>query len=872
MSKDRDSVLMKELQRSNSVDGEIYVDAPSTPYATMYINHGFDNEREEIMTSAGSTVSRVAVNDSSSSGSSPPSKGDRHSSGGSLNNQMCNIPLTISRQHSASVKLTNSNNNRNVTFGSTIIPISNNNSIYEKNSNSPGVIDSSNSMKEKLSHPGSFSAVATGSTSLIWNDLSFEVLKKVWKIENGMPVRRTTLKQILKPQNGEIYSGSLTALMGPSGAGKSTLLNCLTGRYVTGVKGDICITCRGSKPKANISFVPQKDDLFMTFTVRETLVFASKMKNLSSDTNHEDEAMRVMKNLNLECCRDVKVSKCSGGQVKRVCIAVELISNPDILVLDEPTTGLDSSTAAQCVELLRRLIESKSNPPAIVATIHQPNYKIFQEFTSVYLLSRNGQNVYHGPPSKIVDYFSRYNLICPTYCNPADYAIEVAYGDYGQEVFSNMETDNRLVRYTGEGRGTKYDLRKVIFKLRKKKMPSFTQTLWLIKRNWQHMMRDSNQFWFKNIFSIAVAFLIAYLWVYKVGEDDGCWEAFNSPINQTELKDNLFKINVTAAKDEYLTKISRMADNSALIFAVNIYVMMISLISCVLSFPLETSIILKEIGNNWYKPSSYFWAKVIADIPPMVLGNMLLLMIVYPMTGQIPEVWRFLIFFLIICLVAEVCQTFGTCMGILMSSDIISAALVTTASSIPVIIFAGFLVRYSGMPWYFRPLSYVSYMRYAFEGLLITIYGFDRCASGSGSENFVEKLVNSQDPQKIVRNIWKSMNVTYNDVKRFSHLLNVDEECLGEVTNNTADYMGLEYHSPFPTTTTPSPWGFSFSDEEEDSLASASPSNDNPSYILSYYELHDWELWGDITCLIVYSLIFKICIYLLLKYKTRTTV
>lgn len=205
------------------------------------------------------------------------------------------------------------------------------------------------------------------SASLIWNNLTFEVNKKTWTMKGPTKVS----KKILKPQNGEIVAGTLTALMGPSGAGKSTLLNCLTGRYITGVKGSIEVTCRGPKAQATIAMVPQHDDLFRTFTVRETFIFASRMKNLGTEVDHEEEAMLVMEYLNLESCADTKVNRCSGGQVKRVCIGNELISHPDILVLDEPTTGLDSSTAAQCIQLLRRLTDAKENPPAIVATIHQ---------------------------------------------------------------------------------------------------------------------------------------------------------------------------------------------------------------------------------------------------------------------------------------------------------------------------------------------------------------------------------------------------------------------------------------------------------------------------------------------------------------------
>lgn len=79
-------------------------------------------------------------------------------------------------------------------------------------------------------------------TSLVWNNLSYEVIKKKWYIRACRAVREVTLKQILKPQNGEIVAGTLTALMGPSGAGKSTLLNCLTGRYINGVRGEVRTT------------------------------------------------------------------------------------------------------------------------------------------------------------------------------------------------------------------------------------------------------------------------------------------------------------------------------------------------------------------------------------------------------------------------------------------------------------------------------------------------------------------------------------------------------------------------------------------------------------------------------------------------------
>ena len=495
----------------------------------------------------------------------------------------------------------------------------------------------------------------------------------------------------------------------------------------------------------------------------------------------------------------------------------------------------------------------------------QPNYKIFNEFNSIYLLSRNGQNIYFGAPQRIVDYFDKFGLVCPAYCNPADYAIEVAYGDYGQEVFDKMEDLNRAIEYSGEGRGNKFELSKVVNKLRSKKLPTLKHTWLLLWRNWGNMFRDSNNFWFKNLQSLLVALMISYIWIYKVGEDDGCWESFNSPVNTTDLKNNLFKINVTAAKDEYIAKISRMADNSAFIFAVILYTMMVSLISCVLTFPMETNIVLREVSNNWYKTAAYFWAKTISDLPPMLLSNLVLGAILWPMTGQIPVYWRFFIFYIVVCMVGEVCQSVGMSIGILISRDIVSAALLTIASAIPIVMFAGFLVRFSSMPWYFKPISYFSYVRYAFEACLIAIYGFDRCQP-SESSNFIDELLSATDPMKIASNLWSTFNVTYADVRRFALILNVDEDCLGNVVNNTVEYLGLD----------PETKALQDADELLDDVTNSTDimtieEGQNPSYILSYYNLRDRVIYFDAVALLFYLMLLKLIIYLLLRWKTRAT-
>ena len=120
MDHENDSVSMKELQRSNSVDGEIYVDAPSTLYTTMYINHGFDCDKEEL-----ANFPKSNVNSQSAASSTAATTTSSSTATNNINsNANVNASSTeFTRQSSTSIKISN---NKNVTFGSTVIPINNN--------------------------------------------------------------------------------------------------------------------------------------------------------------------------------------------------------------------------------------------------------------------------------------------------------------------------------------------------------------------------------------------------------------------------------------------------------------------------------------------------------------------------------------------------------------------------------------------------------------------------------------------------------------------------------------------------------------------------------------------------------------------------
>ena len=161
-------------------------------------------------------------------------------------------------------------------------------------------------------------------------------------------------KVILQDLNGWFKSGQLTAIMGPSGAGKSTLLGCISGLKQNGMNGEVKIS---GINEAVIGFVPQFDHLLANLTVRETLLFAAKLKY---GTKNDNDAIvdKMIGQFNLNICANNYVQKCSGGQKKRLSMALEIVSKPNILILDEPTTGLDAPSCAHMVHLLLEMTKS----------------------------------------------------------------------------------------------------------------------------------------------------------------------------------------------------------------------------------------------------------------------------------------------------------------------------------------------------------------------------------------------------------------------------------------------------------------------------------------------------------------------------------
>ncbi|MBV9946385.1 MAG: FHA domain-containing protein [Myxococcales bacterium] len=231
---------------------------------------------------------------------------------------------------------------------------------------------------------------------------------EAWDLFLEVPDRddKTVMKVLLDHVSFKALPGDMIALMGPSGAGKTTLLLALNG-YLPPTSGQVRINGEDlytiyDALRGSIGYVPQDDIVHPELTVFEAVKYSARFR-LPPDYSDEEIDRRVdetLKDLGLEGVSNLQIGKpekkvLSGGQRKRVNIALELVTDPVILFLDEPTSGLAADDTTALINLLSEL--TKKTGKTIIMTIHQPAKDEFEKFNLCFIMGYGGVPTYFGP-------------------------------------------------------------------------------------------------------------------------------------------------------------------------------------------------------------------------------------------------------------------------------------------------------------------------------------------------------------------------------------------------------------------------------------------------------------------------------------------
>ncbi len=258
---------------------------------------------------------------------------------------------------------------------------------------------------------------------LTWKNVSYKILKSGELVKHEIVYETLNVKQVKHYFNNKILGltdvsfklnkGEIAAIMGPSGSGKTTLLKVLNGELsadeVNIQVDDMDFIDKYKDIIKNIGYVPQSDLLFNNLTVFQNMFFYAKIRSVGRMKGPllADKIDSILNKVGLLEKKNLVVGNeekkvLSGGERKRLNIALELLFDPAIFILDEPTSGLSSKDSEQLLSILSDL---KFTGKIILTTIHQPSSLLFSKFDKLLFLDKQGVVVYFGDVSKAFDYF-----------------------------------------------------------------------------------------------------------------------------------------------------------------------------------------------------------------------------------------------------------------------------------------------------------------------------------------------------------------------------------------------------------------------------------------------------------------------------------
>ncbi|XP_071718388.1 ABC transporter G family member 29-like [Rutidosis leptorrhynchoides] len=515
--------------------------------------------------------------------------------------------------------------------------------------------------------------------------------------------------QLLKEVKGAFRPGILTALMGISGAGKTTLMDVLSGRKTGGyVEGDIRIS---GFPKVQETFTrisgycEQNDIHSPQVTVYESLIFSAFLR-LPKDINKQEKMLfveEVMELVELDNLKDMivgipGVTGLSTQQRKRLTIAVELVANPSIIFMDEPTTGLDARAAAIVMRTVRNTVDTGRT---VVCTIHQPGVDIFEAFDELLLMKTGGEVIYSGPlglnSEKLVDYLEAIPGV-PRILdgqNPATWMLEVTsvaaelklgidFAQYYKSSSLYQRNSDLVKELSIPPSGAK----QLIFATH---YPESTwgQFMSCLKKQWMSYWRTPDYNLVRFSFTLVTALLIGSIF-WKVGTKR------DSSTDLTMIFGGLYGAVLFAGINNGNTVVPIAA--------------------------FERTVFYRERAAGMYSTLPYAMAQVIVEIPYVLFQTTYYTLIVYTMVSFEWTVPKYLWFFFI-HLLTFLYFTYHGLMSVSLTPNDQLASILTSAFYSLFNLFSGFFIPRPKIPKWWVWCYWICPLAWTFQGLIASQYG-----------------------------------------------------------------------------------------------------------------------------------------------------
>ncbi|KAI9599061.1 ABC-2 type transporter-domain-containing protein [Syncephalis fuscata] len=478
-------------------------------------------------------------------------------------------------------------------------------------------------------------------------------------------------------------------------------------------------------------FVHQDSLVYETLTVREALDMSVKLRcdRSLSATEQKRRIADSLHVLHLSHVANTVIGNSlkrgiSGGEKKRVCVGMELITEPVVLFLDEPTTGLDALAAYQLVETLHNLALLGRT---VVLTIHQPSSEMLEFIDDIFFMAE-GRVLYAGPTNKMMDYFSQYDISCPAYSNPIDYLflnlfyVETDEIDEYDDYASDRPTNNLVVPLLQNNENAT-PIESIVLprKITVERRLDTLFTGWSKKKaqltaDIQDEFRNSGLDW-THYRKQKASFFVQYKYLIRRGFYDRIRNPSIVGLRLVQVLGAAMLIDIVYWQITTREQSIQIMDRGRYIFFLCSTMITQFAYDTATTFCLARKLFMREYRDGYFGVPAFFLSMITVETPLYAIIGVIYGLATYFAVGMPGGTERILTFCGICALIALAGMMVGVVVSCMTNKyDIVSS--IASIFTITMMMFGGLFSNLGAIPAWIRWLEWVSPVKYGFAALL----------------------------------------------------------------------------------------------------------------------------------------------------------